>query len=148
MNHIPGSEILLIEDSDTDAELTMHALGEKGLANKIIWVKDGAEALDYIFATGSYSGRDINELPSLILLDLKLPKVDGLEVLEKLRADERTKLIPVVALSSSTQDQDICGSYKLGANSFVSKPIEVDKFVESVSQIGLYWMLVNRPCTD
>lgn len=139
-------EILLVEDNETDAELTIRALKRKNLANKLVWAKDGAEALDFIFATGKYSERDIeNGLPRLILLDLRMPKVDGLEVLQTIKADERTKRIPVVILTSSKEDKDIVESYELGVNSYVSKPVEFDEFTEAVSTLGLYWMLLNNP---
>jgi two-component system response regulator len=139
-------EILLVEDNETDAELTIRALKRNNLANKLVWAKDGAEALDFIFATGKYSERDIEMgLPRLILLDLRMPKVDGLEVLQTIKADERTKMIPVVVLTSSKEDRDIVESYELGVNSYVSKPVEFDEFTEAVSTLGLYWMLLNNP---
>ncbi len=139
-------EILLVEDNETDAELTIRALKRKNLANKLVWAKDGAEALDFIFATGKYAERDIEKgLPRLILLDLRMPKVDGLEVLQAIKADDRTKMIPVVILTSSKEDRDIVESYELGVNSYVSKPVEFDEFTEAVSTLGLYWMLLNNP---
>ncbi|HEX3014233.1 MAG TPA: response regulator [Methanobacterium sp.] len=139
-------EILLVEDNETDAELTIRALKKKNLANKLVWAKDGAEALDFIFGEGKYSERDIEKgLPRLILLDLRMPKVDGLEVLQTIKADERTKMIPVVVLTSSKEDRDIVESYELGVNSYVSKPVEFDEFTEAVSTLGLYWMLINNP---
>ena len=139
-------EILLVEDNETDAELTIRALKKNNLANKLVWAKDGAEALDFIFATGKYSERDIEKgLPRLILLDLRMPKVDGLEVLQTIKADDRTKMIPVVILTSSKEDRDIVESYELGVNSYVSKPVEFDEFTEAVSTLGLYWMLLNNP---
>ncbi len=139
-------EILLVEDNETDAELTIRALKKNNLANKLVWAKDGAEALDFIFGTGKYSERDIEKgLPRLILLDLRMPKVDGLEVLQAIKADERTKMIPVVVLTSSKEDRDIVESYELGVNSYVSKPVEFDAFTEAVSTLGLYWMLLNNP---
>jgi len=138
-------EILLVEDNETDAELTIRALKRSNLANKLVWVKDGAEALDFIFAEGNYSERDIEGLPRLILLDLRMPKVDGLEVLQTIKADERTRMIPVVVLTSSKEDRDIVESYELGVNSYVSKPVEFDEFTEAVSTLGLYWMLLNKP---
>ena len=140
-----NSTILLVEDNPADAELTTRALKKHNLANDLVWVKDGAEALDFTFGTGAFAGRDVRQLPRVILLDLRLPKVDGLEVLQKIRADERTKLIPVVVLSSSTQDKDIIESYRRGVNSYVSKPVEFEEFFKAVSQLGLYWMLVNKP---
>ncbi|MBM4240931.1 MAG: response regulator [Euryarchaeota archaeon] len=138
-------EILLVEDNPTDAELTIRALRKNNLANKLVWVKDGAEALDFLFATGAYSERNMEGLPRLILLDLRMPKVDGLEVLQRIKADERTMKIPVVVLTSSKEDRDIVESYKLGVNSYVSKPVEFDEFTEAVSTLGLYWILLNKP---
>lgn len=140
-----GVEILLVEDNANDAELAMRALRKNHLANDIKWVKDGAEALDYIFATGSYSDREKMGIPKLILLDLHLPKVQGMEVLQRIKADENTKVIPVVILTSSKEDQDVVESYKLGVNSFVSKPVAFDEFNKIVTNLGLYWLLVNRP---
>jgi CheY-like chemotaxis protein len=137
-------EILLVEDNPTDAELTMRALKRKNLANRLVWVKDGAEALDFIYAQGQFQDRDPEDLPRLILLDLRMPKVDGFEVLKKIKANERTRKIPVVVLTSSQQDQDVVESYKLGVNSYVSKPVEFDEFIDAVSTLGLYWMLINK----
>lgn len=138
-------EILLVEDNPTDAELTMRALKRKNMANQLVWVKDGAEALDFIFATGAYSHRNPDDLPKLILLDLRMPKVDGLEVLQKIKDEEVTRQIPVVVLTSSKEDRDIVESYKLGVNSYVSKPVEFDEFIDAVSTLGFYWMLINNP---
>lgn len=138
-------EILLVEDNPTDAELTMVALKEHNLANKLVWVKDGAEALDFLFATGAYAGRNAESCPKVVLLDLRLPKVDGLEVLRRIKADERTKRIPVVVLTSSKEDRDIAESYNLGVNSYIGKPVEFDEFAKVVSELGLYWLLVNQP---
>ncbi|MEW6009701.1 MAG: response regulator [Euryarchaeota archaeon] len=138
-------EILLVEDNPTDAELTMRALKRKNLANQVAWVKDGAEALDFIFAQGDYCHRNPEDLPKLILLDLRMPKVDGLEVLQKIKAQENTRKIPVVVLTSSQEDRDIVESYELGVNSYVSKPVEFDEFIDAVSTLGLYWMLINNP---
>ncbi|MGC9516078.1 MAG: response regulator [Methanomicrobiales archaeon] len=138
-------DILLVEDNPTDAELTMRALKRKNLVNKLVWVKDGAEALDLIFAKGEFSHRNPEEFPRLILLDLRMPKVDGLEVLQTIKADERTRKIPVVVLTSSKEDRDIVESYKLGVNSYVSKPVEFDEFIDAVSTLGFYWMLINNP---
>jgi CheY-like chemotaxis protein len=137
-------EILLVEDNPTDAEMAIRTLAKNNLANKLVWVKDGAEALDFIFATGAYSGRKIGLPPKVILLDLRLPKVDGMEVLRRVKSDERTKQIPVVVLTSSKEDRDVAESYKLGVNSFISKPVEFEEFSATVSKLGLYWMLVNR----
>ena len=138
-------EILLVEDNPTDAELTMRALKKNNLTNKLVWVKDGAEALDFLFANGTYADRSQADLPKLVLLDLRMPKVDGLEVLQKIKADEKTKKIPVVVLTSSKEDEDIVESYELGVNSYVSKPVEFDEFTEAVSTLGLYWILLNKP---
>jgi CheY-like chemotaxis protein len=138
-------EILLVEDNPTDAELAMRALKKANLANNLVWVKDGAEALDFLFATGAYAGRDMTIPPKVVLLDLRLPKVDGMEVLRKVKEDERTKSIPVVVLTSSKEDRDVAESYKLGVNSYISKPVEFDAFARTVSELGLYWLLVNLP---
>lgn len=138
-------EILLVEDNPSDAELAIRALKKHNLENKLVWAKDGAEALDFIFATGAYADRSLNNHPKLILLDLRLPKVDGLEVLQRIKTDERTKAIPVVVMTSSTEDRDIVESYKLGVNSFLSKPVGFDEFVRMVSEVGLYWLLLNKP---
>jgi CheY-like chemotaxis protein len=138
-------EILLVEDNPTDAELTTRALKRKNLANKLVWVKDGEEALDFIYAKGQFADRNQEDLPRLILLDLRMPKVDGLEVLKNIKANERTRRIPVVVLTSSQEDKDVVESYKLGVNSYVSKPVEFDDFIEAVSTLGLYWMLINKP---
>jgi two-component system response regulator len=137
-------EILLVEDNPTDAELTIEALRERNLGNKLVWVKDGAEALDFIFARGAFVGRTPNVPPKLIMLDLRLPKVDGLEVLKTLKADALAKTIPVVILTSSKEERDIAQSYQLGVNSFVSKPVEFEDFAKVVTQLGCYWLLVNR----
>ncbi len=138
-------EILLVEDNPTDAELCIRALKKHNFANKLVWAKDGAEALDFLFGTGSYSGREINPKPRVILLDLRLPKVDGLEIIRRVKADDRLKTIPIVVLTSSKEDRDVTESYKLGANSFVSKPVVFEEFAEAVARLGLYWLIVNRP---
>ena len=139
-------EILLVEDNPTDAELCIRALKKHNLANKLVWVKDGAEALDFIFGTGAYSGRTANgKPPKVILLDLRLPKVDGLEVLRRIKSDERTKAIPVVVVTSSKEDRDVAESYKLGVNSFISKPVAFEEFADKMSHLGMYWLLINRP---
>ncbi len=139
------AEILLVEDNATDAELVLLALQERNLANRLVWVKDGAEALDYIFANGKYSGRNVGNEPKVILLDLRLPKVDGLEVLRRIKADERSKNIPVAVLSSSKEDPDVKACYALGANSYISKPVAFDDFSKVVASLGFYWLLINRP---
>ncbi len=140
-------EILLVEDNPTDAELTIEALREGKLANKLVWVKDGAEALDFIFTRGAFASRLRDVPPKLIMLDLRLPKVDGLEVLKTLKADARAKTIPVVILTSSKEERDVAQSYQLGVNSFVSKPVEFEDFARVVTQLGCYWLLVNRAPT-
>ena len=138
-------EVLLVEDNATDAELTIRELKKHNLANHLIWLKDGAEALDFVFARGRYADRDINSYPKIILLDLRLPKVDGLEVLTKIKSDPHTRKIPVVVLTSSREDKDIKESYKLGANSFIVKPVNFDSFSEVVIHLGFYWLLINEP---
>lgn len=144
MNPYNEIEIVLVEDNASDAELTIRALKKKNLANNLIHLKNGAEALDFIFAQGSYAGRDPYKVPKVILLDLKMPKVDGLEVLAKIRADERTKKTPVVVLTSSKEDPDIEACYALGVNSYIVKPVEFDNFFQAVSELGLYWLLLNQ----
>lgn len=136
--------ILLVEDNPDDVELTMRAFRKNNIANKLVVARDGVEALDYLFCRGAFADRDDRDGPRLILLDLKLPKLDGLQVLERLRADERTRLTPVVILTSSREEQDLVSSYKTGANSYVRKPVDFNKFVEAVHQIGLYWLLINE----
>lgn len=138
-------EILLVEDNPTDAELAIRALKQHNLANRLVWVRDGAEALDFVFARGSYATRSARVRPRVILLDLRLPKVDGLEVLRILKTDPRTKGIPIVVLTSSKEDRDVTESYDLGVNSYISKPVEFDEFSRTVAQLGMYWVLVNRP---
>jgi len=136
--------ILLVEDNADDEALTMRALRKNNISNEIMVARDGAEALDYLFGEGAYAGRDTGMQPALILLDLKLPKVDGFEVLTKLRADRRTRLLPVVILTSSKEQQDIANGYGLGANSYVRKPVDFQDFVEAVRQLGLYWLVLNE----
>ena len=137
-------EILLVEDSESDAEMTIRALKKNNLANKFLHLKDGAAALDFIFAEGEFSDRQIENQPKVILLDLKMPKVNGIEVLRKIRADERTKRIPVVMLTSSKEDPDIQACYDLGVNSYVVKPVDFNEFQKAISSLGLYWMIVNQ----
>lgn len=144
MNH-DSVEILLVEDNPNDAELALHAFKRYKLSNNIHVVRDGEEALDFVFCTGAYAARDINNRPKVILLDLKLPKVDGLEVLKRIREDERTNNIPVVVLTSSHEDRDIAECYKLGVNSYITKPVDFEQFTESVRVLGFYWLLLNRP---
>ncbi|MCS6243083.1 MAG: response regulator [Opitutus sp.] len=138
-------EILLVEDSPTDAELTIRSLKKRNLANHLVHVTDGQAALDFLFSTGPYAGRPKDEQPKVVLLDLNLPKLNGIEVLRQLRANERTKLLPVVIMTSSREDRDVIESYKLGANSYVVKPVEFENFAEAVANLGLYWILLNQP---
>lgn len=138
-------EILLVEDNPNDIELTQRALKRHKIANHIMVVRDGEEALEYIFGEGRYAGRDIQETPRVIFLDIKLPKVDGLAVLRRIKTDERTKRIPVVMLTSSEQEKDILNSYTFGVNSYIVKPIDFDKFSMAISQLGLYWIVLNKP---
>jgi two-component system, response regulator len=140
-------DILLVEDNPQDAELTVRALRGHGLANRLIVVEDGAEALDFIFCRGKYEQRGPRRAPRVVLLDLKLPKVDGLEVLRLLKGDERTRAIPIVILTSSREDPDMQAAYALGANSYVVKPVDFDAFADAVSHLGLYWLLVNQTLT-
>jgi two-component system response regulator len=137
--------ILLVEDNPDDEELTLLSLRKNSLAHDIVVVRDGVEAIEFLFGNGQYAHRDVAHVPTVILLDLKLPKLDGLGVLKRLRADERTRTLPVVVLTSSSQDADVIASYNLGANSYVRKPVEFGAFVEAVSSLGLYWVLLNRP---
>jgi len=140
-----GRPILLIEDNPDDEALAVRALRKRNIGNPIVVCHDGAEALEYVFGTGKYEGRNPADFPVVTMLDLKLPKVDGLAVLQRIRADERTRLMPVVILTSSNQEADIVRSYELGANSYVRKPVEFGQFVEAVSQLGVYWSLLNEP---
>ena len=136
--------ILLVEDNPDDEALTLRAFKKHNITNEVVVAHDGAEALEYLFGTGRYAGRDLEVMPQLILLDLKLPKVDGLEVLGQIRADDRTRLLPVVVLTSSTEERDLVESYRLGANSYVRKPVDFTQFVEAARQLGLYWLLMNQ----
>lgn len=136
--------ILLVEDNPDDEALTLRALKKNNITNAVVVVRDGAEALDYFFGEGKFAGRDTSETPQVTLLDLKLPKVDGLEVLRRLRSDQRTKLAPIVILTSSNEEQDRLKGYGLGANSYVRKPVDFDQFMEAVRQLGLYWLLLNE----
>jgi two-component system, response regulator len=145
MNAQNEIEILLVEDNANDAELTIRALKRRHLANRLVHVKDGAEALDFILGTGAFAGRDIEQHPKVILLDLKLPKVDGLDVLRALKSSERTRTIPVVVLTSSGEQRDVVDSYQLGVNSYIVKPVDFDNFAKAVTDLGCYWVLLNRP---
>ena len=144
MHDLNEMQILLVEDNPNDAELTLRALKKHHLANRVHHVKDGAEALDFLFGTGMYAGRSAAAGPRVVMLDLKLPKVDGWEVLRRIKADERTRDMPVVILTSSREESDIVEGYRLGVNSYVQKPVEFDKFVEAVAHLGLYWMVLNQ----
>ncbi len=136
--------ILLVEDNRDDEALTLRALRKNRITNEVVVVRDGAEALEYLFGTGRYEGRDTTVMPDLILLDLKLPKVDGLEVLRRLRADQGTRPLPVVILTSSTEEQDVLKGYGLGANSYIRKPVDFDEFTEAARQLGVYWLVLNQ----
>jgi len=136
--------ILLVEDNPRDEELTLRAFKKSNVMNRIVVTRDGAEALDYLFARGAHAGRDPESMPQVVLLDLKLPKVDGLEVLRTIRSDERTRLLPVVVLTSSKEEQDLINSYSEGANSYVRKPVDFQQFVDAIRQLGLYWLLINE----
>ena len=136
--------LLLVEDNPDDEALTLRALKKHNLANQIIVAHDGQEALDFLFGNGEFSGRDTNDLPQVVLLDLKLPKVDGLEVLEAIRSHHQTRNMPVVVLTSSNEEQDIIRSYDLGANSYVRKPVDFEQFIEAARQLGLYWLVLNE----
>jgi two-component system response regulator len=137
--------ILLVEDNPDDEELTLRALSKSNILNPVTVVRDGVEALDYLFGRGAYASRDTREQPQVVLLDLKLPKLDGLEVLRAVRGDPRTKRVPIVILTSSAEDQDIVTGYELGANSYIRKPVDFTQFVEAVRQLGLYWLVLNQP---
>ena len=136
--------ILLVEDNPDDELLAIRALKKNNISNEVVVARDGVEALDYLFGTGAHAGRDMSVMPQIILLDLKLPKIDGLEVLRRLRNDQRTKLLPVVVLTSSKEEQDLTESYSLGANSYIRKPINFAQFTEAIRQLGLYWLVLNE----
>jgi len=145
MNESSDKIILLVEDNPDDVELTLRALKKNNITNEVVVAKDGVEAIDYLFGTGAHEGRDTSIQPVVVLLDLKLPKVDGLEVLKRLRADERIKLTPVVILTSSKEERDLMNGYELGANSYIRKPVNFDQFSDAVRQLGIYWLLLNEP---
>ena len=140
-----GKLILLVEDNPDDEALTLRAFRKNKIMNEVVVARDGAEALDYLYGSGSHAGRDMSVMPELILLDLKLPKVDGLEVLERIRADDRTRVIPVVLLTSSREEQDLIEGYSLGANSYIRKPVDFTQFMEAIRQVGMYWLVLNVP---
>ena len=140
-----SKDILLVEDNPSDVKLTKRALEQNQITNELIVAEDGREALDYLFGLGQYAGRDILNIPAVVLLDLKLPRVDGLEVLKEIRANEVTSILPVVILTSSDQEKDLVDGYKLGANSYIRKPVDFHQFVEAVRNVGLYWLLLNEP---
>jgi two-component system response regulator len=144
-NHVFDKVILLVEDNHDDEKLTLRAFRKKNISNPVVVARDGVEALDYLFGTGAHAGRNASITPSVILLDLKLPRLDGLEVLKRVRADSRTKNVPVVVLTSSKEEQDLVASYDLGANSYIRKPVDFEKFVEVAGALGLYWLLWNEP---
>jgi len=141
------TEILIVEDNPNDAQLTMRSLKKNNLANHIMHVSDGQTAVDYLFGEAEYQGRNVLDQPKVVLLDLKLPKLNGLQVLARIRGDARTKMLPVVILTSSQQESDLIESYKLGANSYIVKPVEFENFAKSVQEVGLYWLLLNKPAT-
>lgn len=141
-NHV---EILLVEDNEDDAALIIRSLKKNNLTNQLVHLNDGAKALDFLFARGPYEGRQINDVPKVVLLDLKMPKVDGLQVLREIRADERTRLIPIIIMTSSKEEKDIITSYKLGVNSYIVKPVEFENFAKAVAEVGLYWLMLNQP---
>ena len=142
--NIKAVDILLVEDNATDAELCMRALKKHNLANNLVWVKDGAEALEFIFRTGAYAPVGNGVRPKVILLDLRLPKVDGIEVLRRLKSDERTREIPIAVLTPSKEDRDLKECYRLGVNSYIAKPVEFDQFADTITKLGLYWLVINR----
>lgn len=143
MNEFQQLDIVMVEDTATDAEMTIRVLRKRGLANNLIWLKDGSEALEFLFRTGAHADR-ADVIPKLILLDVKMPKVDGIEVLRRVRADEKLRMTPVVMLTSSAEERDVFESYRLGANSYIVKPVDIDAFDKIVSDIGMYWLLVNK----
>ena len=145
MNELNQRVILLVEDNQDDEVLTLRALRKSNIRNPIVVARDGAEALEYLFAQGAHAGRDINVQPQVVLLDLHLPKLDGLAVLQRIREDERTRMLPVVMLTSSNEERDLMGSYLLGVNSYVRKPVDVTAFFDAIRQLGMYWLVLNEP---
>ena len=145
MNNVEQTEVLLAEDNPADVELILRAFEKHKLVNKVYVAKDGAEALDFVFCTGAYKVRDIRRPPKVVILDLKLPKVDGKEVLRRIKADERTKIIPVVIMTSSQEESDIFESYNLGVNSYIVKPVDFEKFADTIRELGMYWVFINKP---
>jgi two-component system response regulator len=141
---MPQKSILLVEDNPDDEALTIRALSKHNVVNGVVVARDGVEALDYLFATGAHAGRDVSDLPQIVLLDLKLPKLDGFEVLRRIRADHRTQTLPVVILTSSKEERDVAQGYRDGCNSYVRKPVNFDEFIEAARQLGLYWLLLNE----
>jgi len=141
---VDNKVILLVEDNPDDAELTLRALKKNNILNQVVLAHDGVEAIDYLFGTGTYAGRDTSALPSVVLLDLKLPRIDGLEVLKQIRAGELTRYLSVVILTSSKEEQDLINGYQLGANSYIRKPVDFNQFMEAVRQLGLYWLVLNE----
>ena len=144
MERFEQVEILLVEDSSKDAEMTQRALRQHNLGNRLLWVKDGAEAFDFLFCRGAFADRDPARPPKLVLLDIKMPRVDGIEVLRQIKSDERTRIVPVVVMTSSNEERDVVESYRLGVNSYIVKPVEFGFFLEIVAKLGLYWVLTNR----
>lgn len=144
-DEMDGKPILLVEDNADDEALTIRALKKNNIRNEVVVARDGVEALDFLFGSGQHAGRDLSVMPQVILLDLKLPRIDGLEVLKRIRADERTKLLPVVILTSSNEERDRIAGYGFGANSYVRKPVDFGEFIEAVKQLGLYWLILNQP---
>jgi len=147
MSELDGPDIILVEDNPDDAEITIRSLKKHHLANKLVWLKNGEEALDFLFARGEYSTRDVKDLPRVVFLDLKLPKVDGIQVLSEIRKNESTKKIPVVVLTSSKQEQDVVTAYNLGVNSYIVKPVEFENFAKAIVDVGLYWLVINTTST-
>ena len=144
MSEAERMEILLVEDNAADAEMTLRALRRNNLANKVHWVKDGEQALEFMFRTGAYADREAGAVPKLVMLDIKMPKVDGIEVLRRIKANEATRTVPVVVMTSSNEERDVVESYRLGVNSYIVKPVQFESFLATVADIGLYWVITNR----